>query len=179
MAEGDHYPKCFDPYLRYAIATNFRTFEFFDEKKKFKLFFLVELNEGIQGKAFATAMNNHNSSFAVEVGPLAQVEKNTRYATMRSNKAAVTGLDSQAVSIWETYVSRVELSLPLKTLAQASDTVAERSPTAELIFGTHLDRGVRRRLPICGRTISLKRFGNAGLGHLGPESGQGTGSGKG
>lgn len=125
------YPKCFDPYLRYAIATNFRTFEFFDEKKKFKLFFLVELNEGIQGKAFATAMNNHNSSFAVEVGPVAQAEKNTRYATMRSNKAAVTGLDSQAVSIWETYVSRVELSLPLKALAAPSDTVTERPPKAD------------------------------------------------
>jgi hypothetical protein len=123
------YPKSFDPYLRYAISTNFRNFEFFDENKKFKLFFLVEFNEGGQGKAFADAMNGLNSSFEVELGPVDQAEKNTRYATVRSNKAAV--LESNAVSIWETYVSRVELSLPLKTLAAASDTLAERSPKGD------------------------------------------------
>jgi hypothetical protein len=103
-------PRCFDPYLRYAISTDFSNFEFFDENEKFKLFFLVEFKDGVQGKDFADDMNGYNSSFAVELVP---ADPNT-YATMRSNKAAVTGLDQGAVDIWEKYVSRVELSLPLK-----------------------------------------------------------------
>ena len=40
MPEPRSYPKCFGPYLRYAISTDFRNFEFFDSKSA--LFFLVE-----------------------------------------------------------------------------------------------------------------------------------------
>src|SRR5450432_1764609 len=110
MAEGDPYPKCFDSYLRYAIATDFRNFEFFNENKKFKLFFLVELNMAGQGETFRDEMNDLNPSFAVELGPVREPDTHdvTRYVTMRSNKAAVTALDSTAVTIWEKYVSRFE-----------------------------------------------------------------------
>ena len=43
MAEAE-LPSCFDPYLRYAIATNFKYFELFDDKN-FKLFLLVEFKD--------------------------------------------------------------------------------------------------------------------------------------
>jgi hypothetical protein len=111
MPTGDLYPKCFGPYLRYAIFTDFRNFEFFQEDLDFKLFFLVELAAAGQGASFARALNNVDPSFGVEVVP---ADSNSRYVTMRSNKAAVTGLNSQTMHVWETYVSRIELSLPLK-----------------------------------------------------------------
>ena len=39
------FPKCFDPYLRYAISTDFADFEFFHKDTAVKLFFLVEFAE--------------------------------------------------------------------------------------------------------------------------------------
>ena len=33
MPEGESYPRCFGPYLRYAISTDFEYFEFFDEER--------------------------------------------------------------------------------------------------------------------------------------------------
>ena len=45
----DRLPSCFDPYLRYAISTDFRNFQFFDEQHKFydenhfRLFLFVEV----------------------------------------------------------------------------------------------------------------------------------------
>ena len=32
MRDVTSYPSCFDPYLRYAISTGFRNFQFFDER---------------------------------------------------------------------------------------------------------------------------------------------------
>jgi hypothetical protein len=119
MAEGDGYPKCFGPYLRYAISTHFESFEFFDERKNFRLFFLVEFKQTDPASTstqddpasnFQDAMKNVGVS--VEFGP---AEDKTPYATMRTSTLAV--LEPHIVEkyyIWDKYVSRVELSLPVK-----------------------------------------------------------------
>lgn len=117
MPEVNTYPRCFDPYLHYAISTDFKTFEFFDEKKEsYRLFLLAEFNKAGQEGKFAREMNK--AGFSVVIGP---ADDNIRYATLHTDKEAVveavTG--SLAFDIWEKYVSRVELSLPLKPLSIA------------------------------------------------------------
>src|ERR1700730_1163654 len=111
MPEGVRYPNCFDPYLLYAISTDFRYFEFFDEKSK--LFFLVEFKQAEGAKKFADEMNSANALFSVVLVP---ANGNTRYATVRSEKAAVLDAvyGSNAFRIWPEHVSRVALSPPLK-----------------------------------------------------------------
>jgi hypothetical protein len=59
--------------------------------------------------------------FGVEFGP--DLGK-SRYATMRSRKAAV--VDPDTVTFWNTYVSRVELSLPLKQAEEKGENLLER-----------------------------------------------------
>ncbi|WP_407147940.1 hypothetical protein [Bradyrhizobium sp. ORS 86] len=100
-------PKCFGPYLRYAISTHFRNFEFFDERKRHRLFFLAEFKQADLTTAFQRKMTK--ARFYVEFGPSVA---STRYVTLRTETAAV--LDPAAFSIWNEYVSRVELSLPVK-----------------------------------------------------------------
>ena len=91
MLEGEHYPDCFDPYLRYAISTDFRNFEFFDEERFCSCFFLVELhrrpdrsdefaNEEWPGSTQRSALSS--SDRHSDVG-------HTRYVTMRVGKQAV------------------------------------------------------------------------------------------
>jgi len=106
MAQYD-LPKCFGPYLRYALSANFRNFEFFDEKKRHKLFFLVEFKQADFVIAFRRKMRR--AGFHVAFGPALD---GTRYATLRSERAAV--LNAIGLSIWDEYVSRVELSLPVR-----------------------------------------------------------------
>ena len=49
MPELDTYPKCFGPYLLYAISTGFENFEFSDQKRSgFRLFFLAEFKKAGQ-----------------------------------------------------------------------------------------------------------------------------------
>lgn len=126
---GDGYPKCFDPYLRYAILTNFKTFESFDEKK-FRLFLLVEFKQADLATSFKKAMPRESN---IELGP---VDNQSRYVTMRARMAAV--LKPGVFHIWRKYVSRVELSLPLKPTAAARPLIdrsntGERSPGALLV----------------------------------------------
>jgi len=120
MPECHGYPNCFGPYLLYAISTDFENFEFFD-KGNSKLFFLVEFQPA-EGAAEEFKREMKNARFAVDFGP---VHDKTRYVTMRTGKSAV--LDPLAFRIWDKYVSRVELSLPLKPSSAAkSDVLAER-----------------------------------------------------
>ena len=49
MPEDHRYPKCFGPYLRYAISTDFKYFEFFDDRY-FKLFLLVEFKSAMDAR---------------------------------------------------------------------------------------------------------------------------------
>ncbi len=145
MADREQYPKCFDPYLRYAISTEFRDFEFFEESR---LFFLVEFKQAGAAGDFEHAMIAPNPpgqphpDRAVEVGP---ADEETRYVTVRGKRAAV---EPSAFYIWENFVSRVELSLPLKPsspVVRFKKTVFDRSdqlkdPPGSLLIGV-LDDG--------------------------------------
>jgi hypothetical protein len=131
MADGQIYPKCFGPYLRYAISTRFVYFSSFGQtisrrdqhffnESEFKLFLLVEFIKAGQAEDFADAIQKILSDRGVELGPAAD---DTPYTTMRTLTIVVTpaAADSSGSSIWqhlfalwEEYVSRVELSLPMK-----------------------------------------------------------------
>ena len=136
MPDGHRYANCFGPYLRYAISTDFKTFEFFDEGK-FTLFLLVEFKEADGAENFAKAMRV--AGLPVDLGPAAD---STRYATVLTHKPAV--VDPGAIPLWENFVSRVELSLPLKSPAfRPSDTrrkpddrwIERQHPSGQLLIG--------------------------------------------
>jgi len=131
MSEGKSYPKCFDPYLLYAISTNFenfkqnfqenfqenfrenfeKNFEFDDDQ--FRLLLLVELKKAGQAAEFEEKMGALGDDFGVEIGPDVGDVSKTRYVTMRCRTKAVLD-DGVQRSIWDPYVSRVELSLPVQ-----------------------------------------------------------------
>jgi hypothetical protein len=116
MAESYRYPKCFGPYLRYAIQTDFRSFASF-ETGVFTLFLLVEFEQAGLAKPFDDEMTK--IGLTIRFGASAEDQSHTRYVTMLADKSAVTqshtvSVWEKIVAIWERYVSRVELSLPLK-----------------------------------------------------------------
>ena len=94
---------CFDPYLRYAISTDFRNFKLSDDSK---LFLFVELKDAELLAAFEDEICNPR--FEAEFGPDIG---HTQYATLHAGKNAVL---TDSFDIWNKYVSRVELSLPVK-----------------------------------------------------------------
>lgn len=114
MAEdkGHHYPECYEPYLRYAISTNFRNFVFFDEKD-FSLFLLVEFKDVGHAAKFEQRITKFGT-FGPEFGPEfgQNVSGRILYVTLRASKEAV--IDPDTFEIWNDHVSRVELSLPVK-----------------------------------------------------------------
>jgi len=128
------FPKCFDPYLRYAISTDFADFDFFHKDTAVKLFFLVEFDpaaakQGDPEKGFADAMKHHQ----VEFGP---ADDRTRYRSLRTDRSAV--LDPDAVTIWDHYFSRVELSLPLKPKLRAAKDKKLRKERSGQVQGSLL-----------------------------------------
>ena len=145
MPELDTYPKCFGPYLLYAISTGFENFEFSDEKRSsFRLFFLAEFNEAGQESEFAKEMKE--ARFSIVIDP---ADDHIPYATLHTDKEAVVNAVSgtDAFKIWEKYVSRVELSLPLvpSELVELRESLVERwqmdqGPTGSLLVGI-LDDG--------------------------------------
>lgn len=109
MRKGNSYPSCFDPYLRYAISTGFKNFDFFKEPH-FKLFFLVEFKPPDPETDPETAFTREMEAAGVaniQFGP----DNETLYRTLHTSTAAV--LKRAASRIWDKYFSRVELSLPL------------------------------------------------------------------
>jgi hypothetical protein len=111
MLDGSQYPKCYEPYLRYAISTDFTNFELFDEKR-FALLLLIELHQADRAAEFAKMIAKWQAVLGPEFGDAFPHVEPTRYITMRAGKAAV--VDSDAWPIWTEFVSRVELSLPVK-----------------------------------------------------------------
>ena len=116
MAEAD-LPGCFGPYLRYAITTDYKYFESFDEKD-FRLFLLVEylVDETTDhAAAFETEMDDSqylDHKPGIEFAPIdPDSQYVSKYTTMRTLKAAV---ERHTFSSWNTHVSRVELSLPVQ-----------------------------------------------------------------
>jgi hypothetical protein len=129
-------PSCFSAYLRFAIATDFRDFEFFDDEN-FKLLLLVELKNAKLLGPFQNAIGEFSAQLGPDVGE-------TRYATVRCPKRAVVAAATTA--IWNEYVSRVELSLPLKP-SQPEPSIRKlerfkegKEPTRSLLIGV-LDDG--------------------------------------
>ncbi|WP_194470335.1 hypothetical protein [Bradyrhizobium sp. CCBAU 51753] len=111
-------PNCFDPYLRYAIASDFKNFASFDEKT-FRVFLLVEFRSLDRANAFKKAVAD--PKYAVEFSP---VDRDSLYTTMRAHKSVVTDAfrdtskdarpdGNYLFDAWNDNVSRVELSLPL------------------------------------------------------------------
>jgi len=119
-ASPETYPECFDPYLRYAISTEFENFkedfaqrrETFDDKQ-FRLLLLIELKEAGMAAEFEKKLEDLDAEFGIELGPDVGDINKTRYETMRCRKQAVTDPYIQE-TIWKKYVSRVELSLPVR-----------------------------------------------------------------
>jgi hypothetical protein len=66
MAEME-LPNCFGPYLRYAIATDFKYFESFDDRG-FRLFLLVEFKDLTTAAAFKKAITK--PGYDVEFSPV-------------------------------------------------------------------------------------------------------------
>jgi hypothetical protein len=109
MRKGNSYPSCFDPYLRYAISTGFKNFDFFKEPH-FKLFFLVEFKPTAPETDPEAAFKDEMKAAGVDdirFGPSNYI----LYRTLHTSTAAV--LKRTARRIWDKYFSRVELSLPL------------------------------------------------------------------
>jgi hypothetical protein len=141
--KAHHYPECFEPYLRYAISTDFRNFESFDEKT-FSLFLLVELHEAKLAADFERKIARFDAAFGPEFGrEFGPYVGHTRYVTMRASKAAV--LEHSAFDIWNDYVDRVELSLPVKpstleAFAKKQHILPRFEGSKELLIGV-LDDG--------------------------------------
>lgn len=107
-------PRCFDPYLRYAIATDFMNFASFDPEA-FRVFLLVEFKSLDKAAKFVNAIDK--PEFAVEFSP---VERKSLFTTMRALKTVVTNAFGDSSSdpetlfrIWDDNVCKVELSLPI------------------------------------------------------------------
>jgi hypothetical protein len=105
-----HIPNCFGPYLRFAIATGFRNFKKFDEKKQ-KLFLLVVFKRSDSASAFVDAMQRQ-ASVEVDLGPDSEQR---RYATLFTTTHGVTR--HETVAVWDAYVEQVELSLPIEPVS--------------------------------------------------------------
>ena len=118
--------KCFGPYLRYAIATDFRNFaRFHKTRRDFNLFLLVEFKKHANPKTFRDEINHALGPYSLVLGPVNNPAKHkTRYYTAHARKAAV---GDAVAAIWDRHVSRVELSLPLEE-AQAKAKVKDRAP---------------------------------------------------
>jgi hypothetical protein len=99
------YPDCFGPYLRYAISTDFKNFAFFDSGAL--LFFLLEFRESGKPQQREFVDEIKSAGGVIDLGP----SRGTRFATAFAEKSAVSG---KALDVWDRYVVRVELSLPLK-----------------------------------------------------------------
>jgi hypothetical protein len=135
MADAETLPRCFGPYLRYAISTEFRDFAPFDEGSK--LFLLVEFKRpDAQTPDPEGEFDRAMSSFQIQFGP---ANDDTRYVTIRTDKAAV--LSPSTVNSWNSYVDRVELSLPLTPTTPAPfSKIAltprwQNEPPARLLIG--------------------------------------------
>ena len=134
---AEEWPSCFGPYLRYAISTDFENFESFDNRS-FKLFLLVEFVDDKAAHAFDQEMadDRFDDKPDIEFGP---TDPNSRYATIRGRKAAV---GQPTFHCWNKYVSRCELSLPVKPRVAASikrsilrNRTASDEPVTDLLIG--------------------------------------------
>ncbi|MCW5701311.1 MAG: hypothetical protein AB7I42_07460 [Bradyrhizobium sp.] len=114
MPAGYEFAKCFDPYLRYAISTEFGPFEPLDGKAR--LFFLGELKKLATKSVkqeFVDDMRETANVDDIEFGP---PDEKIHYVTLRTKKNAV--LTPKVYTVWDKHFSRVALSIPLSSRAK-------------------------------------------------------------
>lgn len=126
MPDRKQYPKCFGPYLRYAISTEFDCFKFVDEDKNFNLFLLIEFKTTRRGGEFSPRRADEfvdlinpflSGNSPSESAYLTPADDNAPYGTLIAPIAAVTTTEDRQRSLsllWDRFASRVELSMPLK-----------------------------------------------------------------
>jgi hypothetical protein len=123
MPDRKQYPKCFGPYLLYAISTEFDYFKFVDEDKDFELFLLIEFKTTGPGGEFsrqqAREFVDKINKFLPPSEPayLTPADDNAPYRTLIASIAAVTTTEDRQESLsdlWDQFASRVELSMPMK-----------------------------------------------------------------
>jgi len=106
--------KCFDPYLRYAIWTEFGPFGSVDQKHR--LFFLGEFKELATKDVKQAFINDMRTIAHVEGLEFGPTDEKIRHVTLRTKKNAV--LAPKTMAVWDTYFSRLALSLPLMSKAE-------------------------------------------------------------
>ena len=133
-------PRCFGPYLRYAIKAEFQNFEPFDNAT-FKLLLIVKFKSLKASDEFLRRMEapGMGPAIKVELGP---AHPDALHLSVRATRAAV--VSSTTIDIWHDTADTVELSLPLRP----TDFVAfsrrripderwrlDGEPTAEVLLG--------------------------------------------
>lgn len=116
---GPATPDCFGPYLRYAIATGFSDFTSAVGVLP-PLFLLVAFKQPGSATAFANRMQQE-AAISVTLGPDSD---RGRFATAFTGPAGVTKPD--AIPVWEAWVDRVELSVPIEPVSLPQQTRMRR-----------------------------------------------------
>ncbi len=116
---GPASPRCFGPYLRYAIATDFSDFKPADGKTP-PLFLLIAFKQAGSATAFAARMQQE-AGILIALGPDSD---QGRFATAFTGSDGVT--KPEAIPIWDACVDRVELSLPIEPVSIPQQTLMLR-----------------------------------------------------
>jgi hypothetical protein len=114
MTTDRQYPSCFDPYLIYAIKTDFHYFQV-ESGRRYPLNLLVELKREIDFEDGA-----HGPSAAKSTEPSGS--EAWGYVTVQCKESFVTNWEEYR-KFWEDFVSRVELSVPVWPRELASDAL--------------------------------------------------------
>lgn len=143
MATDSQYPSCFDPYLIYAINTEFRDFQV-EPRPRYPLNLLVELKpsnsdsmDGAQAPGAATSAEPSGSEA-------------WGYVTVQCKESFVT--DEKYRKFWEDFVSRVELSVPVWPRELASDALELEVDQARFVCA----KGDGERLKGCLNEFQIK-----------------------
>src|SRR5215813_4870969 len=118
MSDGENFPNCFGPYLRYAIRKDFDVVSF--AKNSRLLLLLVEFRNGYSATSFASELRRVRKKDNTEI-EFSPQEAGFHHVTLIADRAVVVpsrqDRDTVAdwISAWETQAFRVELSLPLMT----------------------------------------------------------------
>lgn len=129
MADSENLPKCFGPYLRYAISKGFGSVVGFATDDR-PLLLLVEFWKAGSARDFALELQKVRKKAHTEV-EFSPEEEGFRYVTLIAERSAVRPSDQDDdtvaawISSWDTQASRVELSFPL--IPTLSLSITERT----------------------------------------------------
>lgn len=129
------HPRCFDPYLRFAIDTGFRYFQRLGDDRRIAL--LVQLAAGRDAQAFSRDIDRAGLPGHPEIGP---TEDDAPFVSLRGEVLLVT--DPRWIALWDALALQVALALPIRPTVRdptllrslAYDTERPRSD-AETVVG--------------------------------------------